>query len=222
MQLSDIRDAAQALGYGSDTAAQQTIFINDCYREITSKLRWPFLEKQDSTLVTVAGTGIYSLPMSDWRNLDAVRLQQTTSQIYVNTQYMQPQDFRDLEHTDRFTGTSYRWTQLDQKLHLFPIPDDVYTIVIDYIFEPPDLVNDGDVPVLPTPYHDILVWGCVESAAYRSRDWIGRQFAQSKKEQKIQRMEEEYLIRQRQTSSHVKKTGQWRRSQPPVSFLLGE
>jgi hypothetical protein len=217
MNLGQLRTDVQAHGYGVDTAAFQTAFINSTYRWVHGKLRWPFLEAQDTSLVTVAGTNSYTLPMSNWRNLDAVRLQVVNIQQYVNLEYSMPQDFRDLENIDRDSSTPAMWTMYASLLHFYPVPDGVYNVVIDYIMEPPDLVADIDVPVLPLPYHDVLVWGCVEKMAYRERDWLGRQFAQTEKVALLQAMEEEYLMRQRQSGSHVKKSGAFE-TQLPYPF----
>lgn len=209
MNLAALQAAVQAKGYGTDTAAQQLLFLNEVYREVHGMMRWPFLEAQDSSLVTVTGTNSYTLPMANWRNLDAVRIQISAFQQFNNLSYLGMQDFRDLEHVDRDVTTPFYWTFYANQLHFFPVPDGTYTVVIDYIIEPPDLAAAGDVPVLPLPYHDILVWGAVESLCFRERDWLGRDFAQQKKEALLKRMSEEYLMRQRQTSSHVKKSGYW-------------
>lgn len=218
MNLGELRTALQSKGYGTDTAPEQNSAINEVYREIHGMMRWPFLEAQDSSLVTVAGTNAYTLPMANWRNLDAVRLQITATQEYDNLQYLDVQSFRDYEHIDRDTTTPYYWTFYANQLHLYPYPDNAYSVVIDYITEPADLVLDTDVPVIPVPYHDVLVWGAVESLAYRERDWLGRQFAEAKKEGMISRMKEEYLVKQRQSGSHVKKSGYWQ-TQLPYPFI---
>lgn len=216
MQLSDIRAAIQALGYGSDTAAQQTSFINDAYRQVTSKLRWPFLEQQSVELTTTVGTNAYDLPsdMSSYRNIDAVRIGQDSSQNWMNLDYVEPQDFRDREHVDRGTGTPCNWTFINQQLHFWPIPDSVYTVTIDFITEPADLADDTDVPVIPAAYHDILVWGAIHAITFRERDWLGRSDADQQFQMRLQRMEEEFMIRQRQTASHVKKSGFWNTREP--------
>lgn len=206
-----------------DTQAQQIIFFNDSYREVNGKYRWPYLEAQSVELSTVTGTNAYDLPadMGEYRNIDAVRLQQTAVQNYTNLEYREPQTFRDSEHMDRDTDTPMWWSFFNQQLHFYPYPDDVYNVVIDYCVMPPDLAQDTDTPIFPAVYHDILVWGAVRAIAFRQRDWLGRQFAQTEFEQRLQRMEEEYLIRQRQTATHVKKSGAWNTSLPfpsaPVS-----
>jgi hypothetical protein len=218
VNLTALQFAIQAKGYGVDTQAFQTQFLNEAYQEVCGLQRWPFLEKQDSSLTTVVGTEAYTLPMADWRSLDAVRIEIAATQQYNNLEYKDPQEFRDIVHIDRNPSTPFYWTFINQQLHFWPIPDASYTVRIDYIIEPPDLAVGADVPVLPIPYHDILVWSAVESLAYRERDWLGRQFAEQKKEVLLKRMSEEYAVRQRQTGSHVKKSGYWD-SQLPYPFV---
>lgn len=223
MNLTQLYAAIQAKGYTTDTQAQQLIELNGIYREICGEQRWMFLEAQDTNLTTVAGTSAYALPASmttgafTWRSLDACRLQIAGIQQYNNLKYMPVQDFREYEHIDRDQSTPYYWTWYANAMHFFPVPDSAYTAVIDYIIQPLDLAQPTDVPVLPLAYHDILVWGAVEGMCFRERDWLGRQFADTKKEALLKKMEEEYLIRQRQTSSHVKKSGFWE-TQLPYPF----
>jgi hypothetical protein len=220
LQLSEIQADIQALGYGTDTASQQIKFINDTYREVNGMHRWQFLEAQDSTLVTVSGVNAYSLPaaVAAGRNLDAVRLQIAATQDYLNPEYMPPQRFRDYENIDPDVGTPAFWTYINQQLHFYPTPGDAYTVVIDYVTQPADLVNPTDTPVWPETYHDVLVWGSIRSIAFRERDWLGRQFAQSEFEQRLTRLEDEYSTRQRQSSSHVLKSGHWD-SRMPFPFV---
>lgn len=210
MNLAEIQAAIQAHGYAPDTSDRQTIFINQCYREVCGMQRWPFLEAQDVSQVTTAGQAGYPLDaLPTWRSIDAVRISIPAQQQYVRMEYLAPQDFRDREHISPEPSTPSYWTFINQELRFWPVPDDSYSVTIDYISEPPDLAADADVPVLPVTYHDVLVWGAVERLAYRERDWLGRQFAQQERELSLKRMDEEFMVRQRQTSSHVKKSGYW-------------
>lgn len=218
MNLGQIQAAVQSKGYTTDTAAQQLIEINGCYREICGMKRWMFLEAQDTSLNTVIGENAYPVPMPNWRSLDAIRLQILGSQEYDNLKFMDPQDFREYEHIDRDTTTPYYWTLYSSLIHFYPYPDNVYNAVIDYIIQPPDLALSTDTPIIPSVYHDILVWGCIEGMAFRERDWLGRQFAQTKKDDLVAKMDDEFTIRQRQTSSHVVKSGFWE-TQLPFPFV---
>lgn len=219
MQLSDIITGVNDWGYDTDTDAVKTRFINRVYKKVTGAERWPFLEKQNSALTTVAGTSAYALPMTDWRNLDGVRLDQTgTTPPGIPMKYRAPQAFRDDEHLDRDQSTPFYWSFFNQQLHLYPNPDGVYTVIIDYIYEPPDLANPGDVPVIPEPYHEILIVGTVKRMAHRNRDWVGEMQAEQEYEDLYRKMLDEYLVRQRQTSSHVESSGFWN-TQIPYPFI---
>lgn len=206
MTLAQLQAAIQAHGYDSSTAADQLVFINNTYRQLHGKARWPFLEAQDTTMSTTAGTWIYAWPMTNWRNIDAVRLTQVAFQGYFNMEYMNPQDFRDLENSYPQPGQPEYWSMIDQKLHIWPPPDGVYNVVIDYIIEPPDLAAPTDIPILPVAYHDILVWGAIKQIAYRERDLYSNEIANGEYQTALQQFQEEYNLVQRQTSARVKKS----------------
>lgn len=214
MNLTALRAAVANEGYPLSNTTVIDDALNATYREVHGSERWKFLEKQDTSLVTVAGTPGYAIPMADWRSLDAVRIENANLQIYDNLDFVAEQDYRDLYHVDRSTAEPYCWTWQFNKIWFYPTPDQVYTVTIDYIIEPPDLASGTDVPVLPLPYHDILRWGAVEHFAYRQRDWLGRQFAEQKKATLLAEMKGEYQVKQRQTGSHVKRTGRYSNRSP--------
>ena len=218
MNLGQLRSAIQSHGYTSDTASNQNDFINQAYRRVHGQERWKFLEKQNSTLFTVFNTPNYNLPMTDWRNLDAVRIQVVNDQHFDNLKFLPEQMFRDYYHVDRDASNPFYWTLMDQQLWFYPVPDQAYQVVIDYIMEPPDLVADGDQPVIPLPYQDILVWGAIKALAFRERDWIGADIAGNEYSDILEKMKEEYMIKQRQTASHVQKSGYWN-TQLPYPFV---
>lgn len=209
MTLAELRTALQALGYGTDTDAQQMIFLNAAYREVTSGDRWPFLEKQDFSLVTTAGTPRYSIgTLTDFAQIDAVRLSDTFASY--NMENVPPQTMRDLETQDGVTwDTPIKWSIIAELIHLWPTPDRQYSILIDYIYKPPDLVADGDIPAIPSQYHDVLVFGAAKYMAQRSRDIYSANFWDSEYQRKLQKMRQSYLLRQRQTSSKVRESGMW-------------
>lgn len=210
MNLGAIRQRVEYLGYGTDTAAQQTDMINAAYREVHSKMRWPFLEAINSDLVTVATTPNYALPvgMGNWRNLDAVRLSQPSLNCAPQLEFMPPQDLFDRQLQNApLTGTPQYWTMYANELWFYPTPDANYSVTIYYIIEPPDLSSDSDVPLIPLAYQDCLVYGAVWGMGFRERDWIGNELMQAKYDECVQRLEDEYLVRQRQSGSYVRRSG---------------
>jgi hypothetical protein len=210
VNVGEIQQLIQDHGYGADTVTQQLNFINATYREIHSARRWPFLEAIDTSLTTSTAVNGYTPLMTSWRNLDAVRLVYTPDeQQNVPLDYKPPQELFDLLHVDPNTATPRYWTMYASELWFYPTPDQTYTVKIYYIQEPDDLVAPNDVPVIPVAYHDAIVSGAICRSAFRQRDWIGLELWTAKYAKDMQNLEEEYLIRQRQSSSEVKKSGYW-------------
>lgn len=208
MNLTQLQASIQAKGYGTDTAAAQLDMLNSAYREVLGKRRWPFLEKQDATIPTVVGTASYSLAgITDFLHVDAVRLEITATKDFPEIDYLPPQEFRSLEHTDRDNGTPAYWTFVNQVLRIYPAPDKVWTLRIDYAKRPPDLSAGGDIPVLPDAYHDILVWGAVRELTFRERDWNANQRADAYYQTRVVEMMSELGVRQRQSTRQVIQTG---------------
>jgi hypothetical protein len=201
--LLQLRTAVQDHGYGTDTASQQTGFINTEYRRLAGRRRWKWLEAQDSTLSTVVGTAIYTPPMTDLRNIDAVRLSDSTGATY----YIEPREeqaLRDLYHRDLgINSQPHAWTQYAGKLWLWPTPDQIYNITFDYIKNVTNMVADGDTHLVPEEYDDILVWGAVARSALRARDWMSRTFSAQERDQAEMAMAAEYNMISRQRSDTV-------------------
>lgn len=210
MDLAQLRQSLQDHGYGDDTATQQNGFINAAYREVHSQMRWPFLETINTGLSTVAGTASYTPPMTDWRNVDAIRLTWATDPTQnAPIEYLSPQDLFDKQARDQTPATPIYWTMYASQIWFYPIPDQVYQATIYYIKEPVDLSADGDIPLIPVAYHDVLVAGAITRIAFRQRDWIGLELWTSKYADGLSKLKEEYLVRQRQSSSQVKRSGWW-------------
>jgi hypothetical protein len=211
VNLGQLRTQIQDHGYSADTVAQQNDYINAAYREIHGSMRWPFLEAVSlNAQATSVGTQAYTPPMTNWRNIDAIRIAQPNIANFISIEYMDPQQLFDMSWVNPTeTATPRYWTMYAQQIWFFPIPDDVYEISYFYCIEPADLAADNDVPVIPLAYHDVLVSGAICRMAFRQRDWIGLELWTSKYAQDMTRFKEEYLIRQRQTSSRVKESGYW-------------
>ena len=211
MDLAALTTAVYDKGYGTDVATQVTDAINATYRRLVGFRRWPFLEATSTAIVTVVGTSSYSLSaISDLLHLDAVRSSVGIERF--NMGYVSPQEFRDISFVDdRVVGVPRYWTFMNQTLQIYPTPDLVYTLTIDYAKDPPDLAAAGDKPLLPATYHDILVWGAACDLAYRERDYQAYAICEQKYNMGIKEMQGEYGLRQRQTSQSVIHSGIWAR-----------
>jgi hypothetical protein len=207
--VSEIQTAVQAHGFGSDTAAAQLEGINQVERQINGKRRWPWLEKTTTGTLTV-GTASYAVP-ADFRQPDSVRVEIGTE--YYDLEYLRPVELRRLSHVDRDNSTPRYWTEYEGKLYFHPRPDRVYTYTLDYVKKVTQLTA-GSTPLAPSDYHDVYVWGALMMLAARERDWQMHAFAGSQFRERVQEMEDEYNLRQRQSSSRVvRDRKRWSRAQ---------
>jgi hypothetical protein len=201
-QLSSLLSDLQQRGYASDTAAAQIILLNSSYRRVCAYRRWPWLESQTASIATVNGTSAYNLStIADFLFLDAVRSEQGTN--YYELEYKDPQTFRTLQHNYRDRSTPEYWTREGEQIKIWPTPDGIYTLTIDYIKRPTDLANDTDVPLIPVNYRDILIWGAIMELTFRERDTYTYQLAEQQYQGRLNEMMAEYGLSQRQTASEV-------------------
>lgn len=151
-----------------------------------------------------AGTAAYDVDavMTDFLVINAVRIEFGTN--YPEISYLPEQEFRDLQHEDRQRGVPLYWTLIDDDVNFWPTPDANYVITFDYTKDPPDLAADGDTPLLPATFHDILVWGAIKELAYRERNWSARAVALEEYNARMSDMMHAFGVKQRQTSTQVK------------------
>lgn len=207
--LAQIRSIIQYKGYGSDTAPEiQNSMINSVYRRILGMRNWWFNDEfADTSIGLTAGDGTAALsPVERLHRVDAVRLQYGTE--YPAIAYMPPQEFHENYHHDRTVGIPRYWTQVDDELHFWPLPDKAYTIVLDFNKRPATLVNDSDVVRIPEAYVDVLVWGAIKELCFRERDDAGRNYADQEYRDIVQDMKHRDGIQQKQTSSQVGYSGE--------------
>lgn len=204
-----IRGKIQARGYGNDTPEAQDVIINSIYRRIVGMRHWEWLEADNATIVTVASTNAYSTvaAIPDLLHIDAVRMHQGVERLGLD--FIDYQILRDKEHWDQVTGTPFYWSQTANEIRLYPIPDGIYTLTVDYIKDPPDLVTDADQSLIPQVYEDILAWGSIAELAYRERDFDASSFAMNQYQGRLNEMVVDFGIRQRQGSTQVAAWDGW-------------
>lgn len=209
MNLGQLRTALQQRGYATDTATAQTELINSAYRRIVGMRRWPFLEVVNSPYTIQTFGDSYPLStVTNLLHLEAVRIEDpdsSTSRPLLT--YLDPQEWRNIQHYNPESGTPRYWTTMDGYLWLWPTPDKDYTVDLDYVKKVSDLSSDSDTPLIPSTYHDVLVWGAIAELCFRERDMAGYDIANERYNRILADMEAEYALRQRQTTSRVGRSG---------------
>lgn len=220
MNLGQLQTQIQDRGYSIDTATAQADIIASVYRRICAERRWWWLEKRDQTTIqTIIGTPNYNTTgITDLREINEVRIQgnPATVQNSFDLRYMPPTEMHANVHMWRDNGIPEYWSQAGNQLWLWPYPDLVYQTVIDYIYQPPDLVNSTDIPVMPVQFHDVLIWGAIRELTFRERDVFNHRTADGIFQDALMQMRKEQGVRQRQSSRYVGRSGlydSWHRGQ---------
>lgn len=204
MNLTELETSLQAKGYSTDTVIAQVEALNSVYRRVVGLRRWSWLETANTSLVTVTGNPAVSYSsLTDFLSIDAVRIE--LGAAYYNLDWVEPQVYRDEAHEDRTNGVPFAWTRQFGSIYLYPRPDNVYTLSVDYTKDPVDLAGGSDTPILPKTYHDMLVWGALSELAYRERDWNAGDRANVRFEERLQEMLGQEAIAQRQTEQQVRR-----------------
>lgn len=200
-----MRDELQAHGYGNDTAQAQTVALNAAYRDILGERRWPFLLQQ--MIVPgglAAGANKAFVAGLDSTPLDAVRLLPDGS----DPGFLPLEQLRS-QQSPTVAGRPRYWSQAGGTVEFERSADRAYDLVLDVVQYPADLQEDSDEPIFPAVYHSAIVYGAIKPIAIRERDTATYQLMAAEYERLLQRMRVALGLRQRQSSSHVAKSGYW-------------
>lgn len=205
--LLQYKTAVTARGYDAVTAAPAILdAINGARHDVLDHRNWSFLEASAS-LATVAGTATVALTsITDLLRVDAVRLSLSGAAYPVS--YLPPQQFKDRRQEDLLSraAPSY-WTIYDDVLNLWPVPDQAYTVTVDYTAKPADLAGDADTCPIPSNAKDTVAWGAAKYLAFRQRDPAAMQLAEAQFERGLARLARNDERQQRQTPSRVRQSG---------------
>lgn len=140
----------------TEARARIKTFLNQRYRALQTSIGLGQVRFGSGTFPTVAGTYTYSptnlikpltlfLATQNWvldeRTMDQIRLMDPNLQSTGTPRFYAVQNF------GASTITLYLW----------PKPDAIYTVNYDGILRGTDMAADGDIPVLPEDFHDILI-----------------------------------------------------------------
>lgn len=157
----EIQDRVLDLISKSDSITRNRIknWINMGYYNFVLRELWPFREVTGS-LNTVAGTQEYDLSTNfstmDEQNIISVSIQGASSRKLIYWPYNQ---LRDNQPDFDLEGQSLpeRYYLKGNQIGFWPVPNDAYSISIDYFKIPTELSADADEPIIPVPYRQALI-----------------------------------------------------------------
>jgi len=199
----DLRQEAGFTGSGPTSVANQTgqyskvvKWVNSAYMDvITEHNNWDFLWGQ-TEIDTVIGTSVYSHTVLVDRWKDAVihekAVGHTDDKFMVYLPYQEFYSRFELLHTE--TGRPAYFTERpDGKVEVHPVPDKIYTVNADYYQTPVALVANTDLPLIPTKFHDVILYKALAKATANSEDFNSYQYAERQADAILGRMERDLL-----------------------------
>lgn len=137
----------------SDSTLNQ--WINLSYKDMTGRFEgeWPFLLSTD-TQATVAGQAAYALP-SDFSKSYDLTVQTAAGSSEADEYAYVP--FMDRNISGLAVAFTVNGAQTQFTLH--PAPAEAgLNITLEYFAEPADLAADSDLPVMPSRWHEGIVY----------------------------------------------------------------
>ncbi len=158
--ISRVRTIAGDINVLQFTDASLIQWINDGVRQCA--IDNGLLQKR-GTQNTVVGQVDYNLP-ADILRLHSVKY----DNVKIPVRTLEEYDKLGPYNTDKGTPVGcYVWAG---KLTLFPSPDAIKVLVIDYIYSPVAVAVAGDTPAIPESYHSRLVDYCLAQVAQQDDD----------------------------------------------------
>jgi len=151
MDFEDLIDEVQARGFDYLNDTRVGRYVNQSYQEVCAyaSMPWPFLEDSAS--------GNAPLTISDLRAVLAVM--ETT-----NKRPLFPIERRQIDLWDptlEYVSLPCYWYLDGTAVKVWPLPPATVSLSVRYIKRPADLVANGDEPLVPEAYHDLIVDGAV-------------------------------------------------------------
>lgn len=188
MTFREITDECIALRFEEPQRGQIKNWINNRYAALWGMFDWTF-RRAEATCSLTAGTatlnglpGDFGVSFGVWLG-DGTRLE-----------YLEPDDYNDLFYGVTDTGAPYKYTVFNQVITVGPIPataDGAVTIRYERRLTP--LIDDSDLPMIPTEHHYVLVPGALSMGLALYNDFT-YQFIESMWQEGIQTLQRDYLI----------------------------
>lgn len=150
------RDASNAV----ITDAVWKDYVNQAYQEANAHSPlWPWLETSEQTVTVAANTRGIALP--------ADIIQVNWAYDSTDDYRLRPQEGRgDPWHTmlRSTVGLPLTYRVRASNIEIFPMPTTNTVVIVEGMLMPARMVNDGDVPVWPSNFHEALIPGALALA----------------------------------------------------------
>jgi len=143
-------------------------YINDAQNDVFNEYRLPFTQTVQTYTLTSGvsditnGTGLPANYVQAL-NLTLTSAGRETVLPYVDIRVIDDQYPDPDDTTVNPTGPPAMWYFYGNDVKVYPVPNDAYTVSLQYYKKPTELTADGSVPEIPSEFEELLVVG----ASYR-------------------------------------------------------
>lgn len=142
-------------------------YINNCRRTISNEKNHWFM-RTDVVLQTIVGQPYIDLP-EDFKDDDIVSL--ILNDRWIELTWVDPEDVRKTQAITQ-QGRPMYWYVDKMRLYLYPVPDQIYDVQLDYYRFLPDLEEDGDdTDELLVKYPEVMESYATAKAFRKLREW---------------------------------------------------
>ncbi len=206
--VADVKAGIRALGYETDTDAQQLILINKALREILGDHRWRFM-LATGTVAIVLGQDTYNLPTSPaLHRIESIRVANpSAAAITPEMEWVDSEDLLRIAASNYGLGAWSApaiWTDpTDATFQVWPAPAYPGNFTVRYVKQATVMTGDASVPDIPKAYRDLIVDYVCGRLARRERQFDTATAFDSDFAAGLARMKGQYGLRQRQNSTRV-------------------
>ena len=145
-------------------------WVQDAWRDIQTMYNWRFLFREASFTVpqyasVITPPEFTAGQVSEWFE-DTVRIAEfggarKDSDVMTVLDYFEFRDGAGIDPTVRGKPSAVAVHPNSESLLIAPSADEQYTMFYDYVRVPQELDDDGDVPIMPARFHDLIVWEAI-------------------------------------------------------------
>ncbi len=206
--VGDIRTDIRALGFETDTAAQQLVAINGAMRRIMSgPVKWDWA-LASTTITTAVGDFDYAMP-AGVGSPSSLRLVTAGSAgdelVHVPRERLQQEIAASA--APLVTGVPAYWTDDSSFIYVWPIPNAVSTLTLRYFRAHTTLTADGDALLIPDDYRDVVTFCAAARISQRERDWAAASAFEREYKDRLAEMKKAYATTDKQTAGRVVQSG---------------
>lgn len=208
--VEEIKDELQDESYDENRIKR---YINQTYLELFGEVPYNFFEKTYS--YETIDSGQLETP-KDFESV--IHLVVERDKMKMPLKYLAPREYFAAIEGQKV----YRYTIIGNEVHYHlpdefscdqndEVPDNYYTLKLYYLAKPQKLVNDTDVPLLPSEYQEILVLGTLARAERRRGNYDFAQIYDNQKAELLTNLAMRYGPRQLDAGN---------RALPPVDIRI--